>query len=175
MPYMSTIDAAIQLRRGSSDAGRWMSRRRWHRDHAVPAVAFLLGAVALALVADRQSQDARRCACQTPSRRFANTHHTYLSRRFDRDGIQRLHFSSAMTQLGQTDGHVYPTVGYMDMASFLARSPARTALAIPYDGVSVDLDLDLVAAVRSWREVATRLGVPRSECEDMARAFRAAE
>lgn len=181
-------------------------------------------------------------------RQFASKHHTYLSRRFDRVGAERLHFSSAMTQLGQADGKVDPGVGYLDMAGFLARegaapnedlpelwrrvvfnvcisntddhlrnhgflwtsegwrlcpaydlnpSTSRTELAIPYDGVSVDLDLDLVreaasvyrlkpteadrvidevlSAVRQWRSVAARFGIPRAECEGVARAFRAAE
>lgn len=182
------------------------------------------------------------------ARRFANPHHTYLSRRFDRVGTERLHFSSAMTQLGQADGKVDPGIGYLDIASFLAREGAvpnqdlpelwrrvvfnvcisntddhlrnhgflwtsqgwrlcpaydlnpnttRTELAIPYDGVSADLDLDRVrevagvyrlgpaeaeramggvlTAVRQWREVATRMGIARPEREKMAWAFRAAE
>jgi serine/threonine-protein kinase HipA len=179
---------------------------------------------------------------------FASHHHTFLSRRFDRNGTHRLHFSSAMTQLGQTDSHVDPGVGYLDIAAFLARegaapesdlpelwrrvvfgvcicntddhlrnhgflwtrdgwrlapafdlnpNPSGTALAIPYDGVNVDLDLEpvreaasvfrladaradqilatVVAATKQWREVAARLGVRREEREGMARAFQAAD
>jgi serine/threonine-protein kinase HipA len=185
---------------------------------------------------------------EAQARKFASKHHTYLSRRFDRIGAERLHFSSAMTQLGQTDGKVDPGMGYLDIAGFLARegaapdedlpelwrrvvfnvcvsntddhlrnhgflwtsegwrlcpaydlnpSTGRTELAIPYDGDSVALALELVreaasvyrlnttgadrvidevlTAVRQWRNVATGFGIPRAECEGMPRAFRAAE
>jgi len=199
-------------------------------------------------VAHRLAKKAGLRVPEARAQRFANDHHTFLSRRFDRRGSERLAFSSAMTQLGQSDGNVDPSVGYLEMASFLAREGAapevdlpaiwrrvvfnvcisntddhlrnhgflwapdgwrlcpaydlnpsvdRTALAIPYDGVSVELDLDLVreaapvyrltpseadrvldevvAAVRTWREVAGHLGLSRGACERMAGAFAAVE
>jgi len=78
-------------------------------------------------------------------------------------------------------------------------STARTELAIPYDGDHVELELELelvreaasvyrltstesdrivdqvITGVRQWRNVATRFGIHRAECEEMVGAFRAAE
>ena len=53
-------------------------------------------------------------------KKFNNEHHTFLSRRFDRlSNGNRLHFASAMTLLGQTDGA--QVVSYLDLAGFLTR------------------------------------------------------
>ena len=68
---------------------------------------------------------------EAQARQFASKHHTYLSRRFDRIDTERLHFSSAMTQLGQTDGKVDPGMGYLDIAGFLAREGAAPDEDLP--------------------------------------------
>lgn len=55
------------------------------------------------------------------ARRFSGNHHTFLTRRFDRtkDG-QRIHFTSAMTQLGHTDGaDATEGASYLEMADFI--------------------------------------------------------
>ena len=94
-------------------------------------------------------------------------------------------------------GFLWTTQGWRLCPAYdLNPSTARTALAIPYDGDSVDLDLDLVreaasvyrldktaadgvidevlTAVRQWPIVAKRFGIHRAECAGMERAFRAA-
>jgi serine/threonine-protein kinase HipA len=57
------------------------------------------------------------------ARRFTQDHHTYLTKRFDRLGTQRIHFASAMTLLGKTDGKAGHTekVSYLDIAEFIMR------------------------------------------------------
>jgi serine/threonine-protein kinase HipA len=47
---------------------------------------------------------------------FSKTGSTFLVKRFDRNGSKRVHFASAMTMLGKTDGE---EAGYLDIASFL--------------------------------------------------------
>ena len=49
--------------------------------------------------------------------RFSDNGSTFLVKRFDRNGKQRIHFSSAMTLLGKTDGD--DTAGYLDLVSFI--------------------------------------------------------
>ena len=45
---------------------------------------------------------------------------TYLVRRFDREGKKRIHYASAMTLLGQTDGaSAEDGISYLDIASFI--------------------------------------------------------
>jgi serine/threonine-protein kinase HipA len=67
---------------------------------------------------------ARALKIRTPNsmiKKFNNEHHTFLSRRFDRhiDG-SRIHFASAMTLLGYTDG--VEDVSYLDLAEFIMRN-----------------------------------------------------
>lgn len=51
-------------------------------------------------------------------RKFGSRHHTFLTKRFDRtSGGGRLHFASAMTMLGKTDGD--DDASYLDLAEFL--------------------------------------------------------
>jgi serine/threonine-protein kinase HipA len=60
------------------------------------------------------------------SRRLTRQHHTFLTRRFDRDGNGRIHFASAMTFLGRTDGADEATSSYLELAECIARVGART-------------------------------------------------
>ena len=63
---------------------------------------------------------AERCGLNVPPARletFSSTGSTFLVRRFDRSGKTRVHFSSAMTLLGKTDGA--DGVSYLDIASFI--------------------------------------------------------
>lgn len=56
---------------------------------------------------------------------FGSTHHTFLSRRFDRtESGARIHFASAMTMLDREDGEAG---SYMDLVDVLARYGAATA------------------------------------------------
>jgi len=53
--------------------------------------------------------------------RFSGKYHTFLSKRFDRDLKQRVHFASAMTLLNKSDGE---NGSYLDLASFIIHSGA---------------------------------------------------
>lgn len=56
-------------------------------------------------------------------KQYSSNHSTYLSRRFDRtSGGQRIHFASAMTLLGQSDGAT--GVSYLHLAEFIIQRGA---------------------------------------------------
>jgi serine/threonine-protein kinase HipA len=56
--------------------------------------------------------------------KFNSRHHTFLTKRFDRVADRRLHFSSAMTQLGFKDGE--QGASYLDLAQFLTEQGLNT-------------------------------------------------
>lgn len=74
---------------------------------------------------------ARSCGLHVPAglaRRFANPHHTFVVKRFDRttEG-RRLHFASAMTLTGHKDGDDGSTgVSYLEIARVLIDHGAQT-------------------------------------------------
>lgn len=59
-------------------------------------------------------------------RKFSSQHHTFLTKRFDRQGALRLHFSSAMTQLQYYDGEQSQGASYLEIAEFLSSQGAQT-------------------------------------------------
>ncbi len=59
-------------------------------------------------------------------RQFSSQHHTFLTKRFDRQGPLRLHFSSAMTQLQYYDGEQSQGASYLEIAEFLSTQGAQT-------------------------------------------------
>lgn len=59
-------------------------------------------------------------------RKFSTQHHTFLTKRFDRMGDKRLHFSSAMTQLQYYDGEHSQGASYLEIAEFLSNQGAQT-------------------------------------------------
>ena len=66
-------------------------------------------------------------AAEAIIKRYNNKRHTYLTKRFDRsiDG-RRIHFSSAMTLLGYTDGDgAEDGVSYLELAQFIVKNGAR--------------------------------------------------
>ena len=71
---------------------------------------------------------ARLCGLNVPEsklERFSTSGSTFLVKRFDRDGTRRIHFSSAMTMLGKTDGAgASDGTGYLDMVSFIKSNGA---------------------------------------------------
>ena len=74
---------------------------------------------------------ARSCGLQVSeslARRFANPHHTFLVKRFDRtDTGRRLHFASAMTLTGHRDGDDGSTgASYLEIARVLIDHGAQT-------------------------------------------------
>ncbi len=65
--------------------------------------------------------------CQ--ARKFSSDHHIFLTKRFDRtnDG-QRIHFTSAMTQLGYTDGtDASAGASYLELVEFISKNGANVA------------------------------------------------
>ncbi|RVU31967.1 type II toxin-antitoxin system HipA family toxin [Rheinheimera riviphila] len=58
--------------------------------------------------------------------KFNAQHHTFLTKRFDRDGERRIHFSSAMTQLQYYDGEQSDGASYLEIAEFLTNQGAET-------------------------------------------------
>lgn len=62
-----------------------------------------------------------RCGINVPDARvmkLSSNGTTFLSKRFDRDGNNRIHFASAMTMLGQTDASD-EDISYVDMAAVI--------------------------------------------------------
>ncbi|CAA0117855.1 type II toxin-antitoxin system HipA family toxin [Zhongshania aliphaticivorans] len=59
-------------------------------------------------------------------RQFSSQHHTFLTKRFDREGDKRLHFTSAMTQLQYYDGEQSQGASYLEIAEFLSTQGAQT-------------------------------------------------
>lgn len=58
--------------------------------------------------------------------KVASNQHTFLTRRFDRQGSRRVHFSSAMTQLQYYDGEESYGASYLEIAEFLSNSGGNT-------------------------------------------------
>ncbi|HEX7763195.1 MAG TPA: HipA domain-containing protein, partial [Cellvibrio sp.] len=56
--------------------------------------------------------------------KFNSHHHTFLTKRFDRTTSSRLHFTSAMTQLGYYDGDY--EASYLELAQFLTEHGSNT-------------------------------------------------
>lgn len=56
--------------------------------------------------------------------KFNSHHHTFLTKRFDRTDASRLHFTSAMTQLGYYDGDY--DASYLELAQFLTEHGSNT-------------------------------------------------
>lgn len=74
-------------------------------------------------------QMARNCGLKVPeaqARKFSSHHHTFLTKRFDRTANgSRLHFASAMTMLGYTDGIDYSDgVSYLELVDFITTQGA---------------------------------------------------
>lgn len=59
------------------------------------------------------------------AKRFSQSYHTFLTRRFDRVGDKRIHFASAMTLLGYSDGmDAGVGISYLHMVEFIVRHGA---------------------------------------------------
>lgn len=72
---------------------------------------------------------ARRSGIRVPESRienFSGRFHTYLSKRFDRDNDNRIHFASALTMLGYSDGTGFAEgASYLEIAEFLMQFGAN--------------------------------------------------
>ncbi|MDF1629571.1 MAG: HipA domain-containing protein [Alcanivoracaceae bacterium] len=91
-----------------------------HDDYDVAAWEFLAYQLAL-----KAGVDMAPCRIE----RFNSQHHTFLTQRFDRAETSRLHFTSALTQLGYYDGDY--DASYLELAQFLTEhgSDAKKDLA----------------------------------------------
>lgn len=79
-------------------------------------------------------------------RKYNSNHHTYLSRRFDRKRKnERIHFASAMTLLGKSDGE--PGSSYLDLAEFIIQQ-----------GAAVSHDLEQL-----WRRIVFFIAVKNTD------------
>jgi len=83
------------------------------------------------------------------AQKFSGYHHTYLSKRFDRTTSgERIHFASAMTLLGYTEGaDFHEGASYLEFAEFLMKN-----------GASVDRDLEEV-----WRRIVFSICVKNTD------------
>lgn len=64
---------------------------------------------------------ARLCGINVPEaklQKFSQNGSTFISKRFDRDGLRRIHFASAMTMLNKDDGESSET-SYVELAEFI--------------------------------------------------------
>lgn len=79
-------------------------------------------------------------------RKLNNEHHTFLSNRFDRDiNGKRIHFASAITLLGKTDGGA--DASYLDLAEFIMRF-----------GGNVDEDL-----TELWKRIVFNIAIKNTD------------
>lgn len=94
---------------------------------------------------------ARMCGLHVPDsklEKFSKLGSTFLVKRFDRRGNKRIHFASAMTLLGKTDGaSAEDGSGYLDLVSF-----------IKSNGASPKADL-----IELWRRMVFNMAVTNSD------------
>ncbi len=86
-----------------------------HDDYDIAAWEFLAYLLAL-----KAGIDMAPCRIE----KFNSQHHTFLTQRFDRTETSRLHFTSAITQLGYHDG--YYDASYLELAQFLTEHGSNT-------------------------------------------------
>ena len=79
---------------------------------------------------------------------FNNKYYTYLTKRFDRtERGGRIHFASAMTLLGHSDGEDAAGASYLELAEFITRH-----------GVAVDTDLEEL-----WRRIVFSICIKNTD------------
>lgn len=74
------------------------------------------------MITNTLAQNAGLNIAEGMAKRFSSNHHTFLSKRFDRsDKGERIHFASAMTLLGYTDGDNHEDGGsYLELVEFIS-------------------------------------------------------
>jgi len=77
--------------------------------------------------------------------RFNSIHHSFLSKRFDRQEDERVHFASAMTLLGYSDGA--EGVSYLELAEFIMQQ-----------GAQVNADLEEL-----WRRIVFNIAIKNTD------------
>jgi serine/threonine-protein kinase HipA len=92
-----------------------------------------------------------KCGIKTAAasvKKFTSNYHTYLTKRFDRIRNTRLHFSSAMTILGYSDGdNSLSGVSYLELADFIIAH-----------GADVNNDLEEL-----WRRIVFSISVSNTD------------
>lgn len=86
-----------------------------HDDHDIAAWEYVVY-----LLAIDAGIDMSECRLE----KFGSHHHTFLTQRFDRTPDGRLHFTSALTQLGYYDGEY--DASYLELAQFITENGANT-------------------------------------------------
>jgi len=81
--------------------------------------------------------------------KFSSNYHTYLTKRFDRNANgERIHYASAMTMLGYTDGANFQDgVSYLEMVDFLTNN-----------GANIDSDL-----AELWRRIVFNIFISNTD------------
>lgn len=79
--------------------------------------------------------------------KVAGNYHTFLSKRFDRVGSNRIHFASAMTMTGRFEGDNREPPSYLELADF-----------IQFAGAEPDKDLKQL-----WRRIVFNIAISNSE------------
>lgn len=78
--------------------------------------------------------------------KFSGRHHTFLTKRFDRTASgQRMHFTSAMTQLGYVDGQ--EGASYLDLVDFITTAGEDVSVAL----------------AQLWRRMVFNMGVSNAD------------
>ena len=93
-----------------------------------PSIKDKINIGAWEMVANKLAKKAGINIPELDVKKFNNDHHTFLTKRFDRNvSGERIHFASAMTMLGYLDGDGYDSgVSYIEIAEFLMRHGAET-------------------------------------------------
>lgn len=79
--------------------------------------------------------------------KVAGKYHTFLSKRFDREGAERIHFASAMTMTGRFEGEEKEVPSYLELAEF-----------IQFYGASPDEDLQQL-----WRRIVFNIAISNTD------------
>jgi serine/threonine-protein kinase HipA len=100
------------------------------------------------MVTNELAKKARLNVAEGKLQQFNNRYRTYLTKRFDRTTKgERIHFASAMTLLGRTDGEDAAGASYLELAEFITRH-----------GASVETDLEEL-----WRRVVFSICVKNTD------------
>ncbi|MEY4876837.1 MAG: hypothetical protein RL708_1986 [Bacteroidota bacterium] len=101
------------------------------------------------MVVNKLATEAGINMAQGEIKKFKNKHHTYLTKRFDRtEKGERIHFASAMTLLGYTDGMDYQDgVSYLELAEFITRH-----------GAAINQDLEEL-----WRRIVFNIAIKNTD------------
>jgi serine/threonine-protein kinase HipA len=92
---------------------------------------------------------ARINMAESQARKFSNSNHTFLTKRFDRTKFgKRIHFASALTMLGYMDGQNYQDgISYLDLVEFISTN-----------GANVNNDLEEL-----WRRIVFNICVSNTD------------